>query len=166
MTGRCPAPGASAHDEAAAPVVAGMELQVSAMSGRAAQATATAVELRFLEAPSLILAIESSCDETAASIIDGKAACIPMWLLAKSTSIRASAAWSPKSRAASISRRFAACATNVWQRLHLAGALGMWLARPRCRGGDVCAGPGGRACCGPCVREGRGVGAPTNRSSP
>ena len=71
MTGPLPAPGASAHDEATAPVVAGMELQVSAVSGAPREAAATAVELDSSKRP-LILAIESSCDETAASIIDGQ----------------------------------------------------------------------------------------------
>ncbi len=45
MTGPLPASGVSAHDESAAPVVAGMELQVSAVSGAPREAAATAVEL-------------------------------------------------------------------------------------------------------------------------
>lgn len=71
MTGPLPASGVSAHDESAVPVVAGMELQVSAVSGAPREATATAVDLDSSKRP-LILAIESSCDETAASIIDGQ----------------------------------------------------------------------------------------------
>ncbi len=67
MTG--PLPRASAA-EAAAPMVAGMELQVSAVSGAPEQASAAA-SLADAKRP-LILAIESSCDETAASVIDGE----------------------------------------------------------------------------------------------
>ncbi len=68
MTG--PLPHAAAPADAAAPVVAGMELQVSAVSGAPEQVRAAAT-LADAKRP-LILAIESSCDETAASIIDGE----------------------------------------------------------------------------------------------
>ena len=67
MTG--PLPRASACDKTDVAVVAGMHLQVSAVSGTLDCAQSA---MPCEEAPRpLILAIESSCDETAASIIDG-----------------------------------------------------------------------------------------------
>ena len=53
------------------PLLPAWNLQVSAVSGAPREAAAPAVELDSSKRP-LILAIESSCDETAASIIDGQ----------------------------------------------------------------------------------------------
>ncbi len=70
MTG--PLPKAPAPGETSAPVVAGMRLQVSAVSGAPEQAAGDAAAALDDAKRPLILAIESSCDETAASIIDGQ----------------------------------------------------------------------------------------------
>ncbi len=68
MTG--PLPRVSVRDESDVAVVAGMQLQVSAVSGACDRVQSA--ELSEGAPRPLILAIESSCDETAASIIDGE----------------------------------------------------------------------------------------------
>ena len=77
----------------------------------------------------LILAIESSCDETAAAVMRGeRRARSPTWSRARSTSTRASAAWCPRSRAASTPRRSSAWSTRRWS-----GPASAWAAGRRCR---------------------------------
>ena len=112
----------------------------------------------------LILAIESSCDETAAAVVDGAGIwCARTWWRPRWTSTPASAASSPKLPAASTSRPSAACATSA---LDVAAAQpgampSLPLARPRRRGRHVRAGTRGRARGGRGLRQGRGLGRPT-----
>ena len=92
--------------------VAGMELVVGAASDDARSLrdeVQTDVSRETSERRPLILAIESSCDETAAAIVDGNGTLIADVV----TSMRASAAWCPRSLAASTSRLSAACATSA-----------------------------------------------------
>ena len=137
-------------------LVAGMELQVDASH----DVQATAVGAAGVSRP-LILAIESSCDETAASDRRrGRATCTPMWLQARSTSTRASAAWFPKSP----SRKHIEAICGVCDECLDVAAAARW-AWTRCAGATltpwrVTYAPGlrGRACGGRGVRQGRGLG--------
>ena len=145
--------GAAEPAEESSRLVAGMELQVDASH----DVQATAVGAAGVSRP-LILAIESSCDETAAAIVDGEGA-LASDVVASQIDFHA---------------RFGGVVPEIASRKHIEAICGVCdeclgsqrknlgmiasLARSFRGGRHVCAGACRRACCGRCVREGRGVG--------
>ncbi len=127
--------------------------------GARREATATAVELDSSKRP-LILAIESSCDETAASIIDRQGGLHSDVVASQIDFHSRFGGVVPKCEPQAYRgdlRRVRRMSGNGCASL---GALAL-TSMP---GGDVCAGPGGRALWA--LRSRGAAWAPTNRSSP